>query len=231
MAVLSNGGNIVNKAVDGSLEFAWNEPDAVTALQWTVDFYKRNRKESINPKEMNDWDGDIIPFSKGTNTFILYPTWAGTNQLKDWPAMEVARYGWMPFPKGPNGKAYSCYFSQMQVICVPINTEDPEITGVVMNELFDVLDGYSKTDIYSEISRNIFHSETDYKIYLDVIKNGRYNYYVQLPLIGGANISRDFGNKTCINGSQSVSEYLSSITDKIQTGLDSYTEKYVTSEE
>jgi hypothetical protein len=93
------------------------------------------------------------------------------------------------------------------------------------------LDGYSKTDIYSEISRNIFHSETDYKIYLDVIKNGRYNYYVQLPLIGGANVSRDFGNKTCINGSQSVSEYLASITDKFQTGLDSYTEKYAASAE
>ncbi len=100
--------------------------------------------------------------------------------------------GLMPFPCGPSA-TYGNWcqaFDRIEGWGIPITSNEPEITAHVISELFEPLDEYLGVTLEEYYKEMMFNTEIDAEIYMELIKDVRYDY----TFAGGADLMRSVNN-------------------------------------
>lgn len=100
--------------------------------------------------------------------------------------------GLMPFPCGPSA-TYGNWrqaFDRIQGWGIPITSNEPDIAAHVISELFEPLDEYLGVTLEEYYKDMMFNTEIDAEIYMELIKDVRYDY----TFSGGSDLMRSINN-------------------------------------
>ena len=100
----------------------------------------------------------------------------------DTNAYNLNNYGIVPYPNGPEAEPgyYKTYCESTDfTICIPIMAQDPEATAVVMDSLYEPLDGYeTKESIIEYLDKNYFLDSRDSAFFYEIADRGK-TYFLQ----------------------------------------------------
>lgn len=86
----------------------------------------------------------VQEFVNGKAAFYMCETWVMNQLIK--PAADGIEYGFVPMPKGPDAKEYSCDGHYMLGFGVTVNNQDLEKAVVIINALAERASGYEGND-------------------------------------------------------------------------------------
>lgn len=86
----------------------------------------------------------VQEFVNGKAAFYMCETWVMNQLIK--PAADGIEYGFVPMPKGPDAKEYSCDGHYMLGFGVTVNNKDLEKAVVIINALAERASGYEGND-------------------------------------------------------------------------------------
>ena len=221
--ILSNGVDIVKEDEDGKLTFNLDCEAAYKALEYIheLDALKLART------------GDMPEFSvNAQGVYCSCESYHGTLHAEteqDEPSYNLNDYGMLEFPKGPNATEDSCsayvLHGRRLLWVASMSENDPEEIGVVIDRMFEPLEGDSK-DVpawkeYAE--RMIFHHPEGFDNFERMIDNIKYDYSVELNK-SFSQLTNAFAD--AISGKMTGAQAISQVADLMQQTLDEYMASY-----
>jgi hypothetical protein len=102
---------------------------------------------------------------------------------------------------------------------------EPDNIGLIMNDLFEPLEGYTTENIFNDLERYIFHDKRDYDLYFNLVRNSKYNYSIEFDRADASHTENSLfiklSNK-CLKGTMTPTEYITSIKEQSQAVIDEY---------
>lgn len=131
----------------------------------------------------------------------------------------------LPFPVGPDmpeGVTPSCASSVDYATSIPLAVEEPRVSAIILNALYEPFEGYETEESMIEyMITNYFSTEQDAQVFIDIAKNITYEY----NFIGYSGYV--YSIETAKN--KSIAEYYSANIGTAQALLDEYIVNHITS--
>jgi hypothetical protein len=115
-AVASNGGSLVGKDANGYF-YNVEDPRTIEALNWIRNLFITYDRHPNKPEDAQ-WNYYQDEFKNGTVAFLLEDEYAGMGTWNYLYGVDF-EYGFVMFPKGPQGKLINCWANNP--VCIPTN--------------------------------------------------------------------------------------------------------------
>jgi hypothetical protein len=165
---LSNGDEYLVVNDDGTYEMGFYTTTAFKAFDQAHEWWNGVTSESIQK------GGGVEQLNNGTSVMALidsYQVLSGTSSV----AYNLENFGIVPFPSGPDtqpGWYKSFYESADFVLSIPVTAPDEEASALVMDSLFEPLEGYETNEsILEYLKRNYFADERDAEYFFEMSSN------------------------------------------------------------
>ncbi len=165
---LSNGDDYLTVNEDGSYEMGFYTATALKAFDQANEWWNGATAGNIHK------GGGVDQLNAGETVIALidsYQVLSGTSSV----AYNLENFGIVPFPCGPDAKPgwyKSFYESADFVLSIPITAPDADASALVIDSLFEPLDGYeTDADILAYLTRNYFMDERDAKYFFEIASN------------------------------------------------------------
>lgn len=171
LALRSNGVKYVDY-IDGTLKSDITSAKAVTALQWMQNIYNNNTEKI---EILDGWR--LTSFTEGrVMTSIAVTPQLTVSELQ---FESNIQFSIMPFPCGPDGVygEWAQSAAAIRGIAIPANSESPEISARVINDLCEPFEDFGGDEGLAEyFNEYVFFNELDTEIFLTIGENIRYSY-------------------------------------------------------
>lgn len=225
-AVYSNGGRFVDKDESGNYYVAIADPKFTQALEWLASM---KESEGMNNKgSLNDFAVNKIA------AFCVHAVWYGyrIDEAKTWPMATFGEgeYSWTRFPAGPSAtehdlKAGAAVLQDRFVAITNESINEPEDVAVIIDAIFEPLDGENENSWLEQFQRDIFYSNSQY-----ISTSADYSFEHYKTMLENSNmddtmfIPNTIGNvrsamSDVVTGKKSVSEAIANVLDQAQTDL------------
>lgn len=165
---LSNGDEYLVVNDDGTYEMGFYTATALKAFEQAYEWWNGVTADSIHK------GGGVNQVNDGSSVMALIDTYqvlSGTSSV----AYNLDNFGIVPFPSGPDAPAgwyKSFYESADFVLSIPVTAPDEEASALIMDSLFEPLDGYETDESVLEyLKRNYFMDERDAEYFFEIASN------------------------------------------------------------
>ena len=208
----SNDVQFVSANADGEYVVNSMPQSIIEAVQEGVDWYQ-NHRDIVNLYSEywshKDYDNGLSVFTvTGATTAVS-------------ASIDVTS-GLMPFPCGPSA-TYGTWrqaFDRIDGFGIPITSPEPDIAAHVISELFEPLDEYLGVSLEEYYKEMMFNTETDAEIYMELIKDVRYDYTFH----GGSDLMRSVNNNfsSAIKSGKAANEAAETFSNQILAIMTAY---------
>jgi hypothetical protein len=168
----SNGDDFITyHGEDGTFELGLYTPTALTALNQYYEWMNGPTRSSMLVTTDTNAFAGINGLIEGTAVMghlEAYQVLSNTDSI----AYSLDNYGIVPYPSGPDvePKYYKTYCESTDfTICIPVMARDPEATALVMNALYEPLEGYeTKESIIEYLDKNYFLDTRDSALFYEL---------------------------------------------------------------
>jgi hypothetical protein len=178
----SNGGDFITyNGDDGTFELGLYSPQVLTALNQYYTWMNGPVNTSMNVTTDTNAFAGLDGLNEGRAVMghlDAYQVLSNTDSV----AYTLDNFGIVPYPNGPDTepKYYKTYCESTDfTICIPVTAREPEATAVVMNALYEPLDGYeTKESVIEYLDKNYFLDSRDSEFFYEIsdLKN---TYFLQ----------------------------------------------------
>ncbi|MBE6897081.1 MAG: hypothetical protein E7477_08310 [Ruminococcaceae bacterium] len=165
---LSNGDEYLTVNSDGTYEMGFYSDTALKAFDQANEWWNGPTADNIIK------GGGVDQLNSNETVIALidsYQVLSGVSSV----AYNLEYFGIVPFPSGPDAPAgwyKSFYESADFVLSIPITAPDAEASALIMDSLFEPLEGYeTDEDILEYLTRNYFIDERDAKYFFEIASN------------------------------------------------------------
>lgn len=209
MAIFSNGGEIIKEDLTSGL----GDPEALEALEFAA---KLKKSKTVKTAA-------YLEFSEGKSLFAAYDSWIGTVNLPGFettlPTFTLDDYGFFSFPTGPKAdkdEISSFVYVGRRLNWLVNSGNDMDNFGLVLDFVFQPLDGTEKQAWKKTAKTIIFHHPEDFTNFERMIENPKYDYSVQL---WDSKAKIDNALTKVFNGSATPSAEMDSIKEIVETEM------------
>ncbi len=204
--VASNGVAIVS-GFGGVDLFTLNTPQAIKAFKWLQKLVK-----------FRICEGDTADFAAGKAGFL----WGNASDTGFSREMGD-KWGVLPVPMGPDAEDYVAWWDEVQFMCIPSGTKEPEKTAMIWTELCRWYPNVSgRADYYRKILENRLPDARDVNMAVFLSERlmlDKYPVYEELQKIfypdNGPNINEIIYGNT----GQTIEQFLNDNSDRIQKNI------------
>lgn len=215
-AVYSNGGQVVKQDESGKYVFALGDSNAMAALEWVG---------KLRDAGLIQYDLKTVDFVAGKSFFLACESYVGTHtdswMAGTYPAANMTDYTYINMPTGPNAgtdQIASFTHSHRRLFWMTEDAElDHEITGMIVNDIFEPLDDLESEAWKAMSKRFMFFYEAGYEEYIKSVEQCSYDYTTQLGDV--ADTLKDALEQIIVKGKSAV-ETIQSITPAVTAKLD-----------
>ena len=181
MFMFSNGSTVVSLDSDGNPYFSMYDQRAARAMDECIYFYKTACKEAISRTALQ-YNHDEIAKGFCREEASMAAIYTGYIYGRDAiVAQEIYDFGILPWPHGPD-VADDFVFGVIENIysafAMPLTTHEPTYTAVILNDIYEPLDGYETRDVVREyMTHNYFFDKRDADVFFAMYDNCTYNYF------------------------------------------------------
>jgi len=212
--IMSNNVNIITK-VNDKYVFNLNNNDAYDAMEYANKIKNSGYAKTLSPED----------YVAKKSVFLACESWVGTH-TDEWmnnkyPAFNMKDYGIMPFPSGPKATSNTVSaFVHMgrRLIWQSSHAEnDKADVALVMNVLFEPLDGSLKSSWKTYADKQVIHHKEGFANFEYMAENCNYDYSVQLNKV---NTKLNNALIAIYNGSKTPTAGIEALVDAIQQEID-----------
>ena len=212
-AIFSNNGEILKKT-GNNYSFGLTSPEAYAAMDWVTSLKTLGLTKVLTPEN----------FVAKKCTFLACESWVGTH-TDDWmagkyPAANMKDYSLINMPIGPNGtkgEASAFVHTSRRLWWMPAaGDNDKEDWGMVMNEMFEPLEGSDHEAWKAMSKRLMFLYPEGYDNFVNCADNAKYDYSVQLAAV---NDKLNAALNKAYQGTETPSAAIAAITDLVETEI------------
>lgn len=204
-AIYSNGGQRLKEDESGKYVCGYYDSKTMEALEWIKDLVNKE-KVCYSPGKLDSADNvDIMSFTDQYTAFLVSDSYTGFYNGYGYPLTVLEEgFRWIEFPRGKSfsGETTSFYTKDDTFLALP-SSFDAENKGIVLNALFEPLNGEDTEGWKSFVSENYFFYEEDAEFYFDILQNAVSDFSV---LTLNTNDSIDDIFESVILGKKSVKE-------------------------
>lgn len=178
-AIRSNGAREVVRDSDGRFVFGLTDERAYAALEFVREIIQTDKvydPSCYDGRTATDFTVTIQNFCDGRYAFFAYHTdclsFGGfLHDMDD-------DFGLVPFPKGPDGASdyNSAITGDTWVYAIPVTATDREMSGFLLRQLAQPLEGTGPNDWRSTAERNYFRDPEGAKQYFNIVENADSDY-------------------------------------------------------
>lgn len=179
-AVYSNGGQRLKYDEDGRLVCGYFDFKTMEALDWVADLVNKEKVCYVpgNLEAVNNVD--VMSFTDQYTAFLVSDSYTGFYGGSAYP-LSVLEDGfrWIEFPKGPDfkGKTTAFYDKNDSFLALSKGFKS-DVKGVVLNAIFEPLDGEDTESWKDFMGMNYFFFEEDADLYFDILQSAVSDYSV-----------------------------------------------------
>lgn len=172
-AIYSNGGKRLASTSGNAYTCGYNDEKTIKALEWV---YKLVNKDKVcyTPAQNSDSTTiDIMSFTDKYTVFLVSDSYAGIYEGTGYPlAVFEDGFRWIEFPKGTGftGKTTAFYTKDDMFLALSKGT-DASKSGIILNALFEPLDGDDTESWKSWLSSNYFFYPEDCELYTSMLNS------------------------------------------------------------
>jgi len=181
MFMFSNGSAVVSLDSDGNPYFSMYDKQCMRAMDECIYFYKTACKDYISKNALR-YNHDEIAKGFCREEASIAAIYTGYIYGRDAiVAQEIYDFGILPWPHGPD-VADDFVFGVIENIysafAIPLTTHEPMYTGIILNDIYEPLDGYETRDIIREfMTHNYFFDTRDADVFFAMYDNCIYNHF------------------------------------------------------
>ncbi len=132
----SNGAYVASKT-DSGIDIDLSDPKVVEALTGLQNFTQNVKFRDSIDWSKEGWDSFIKDFRDGKYFMCLEEFWISYSYLNKEDGM-TDDWGWVPFPKGPSAKDWSCYGKENGARFILKGVKDPDQVALVYSLITDL---------------------------------------------------------------------------------------------
>ena len=178
----SNGDDFITyHPEDGTFDLGLYTTTALKALNQYYEWMNGPTNSSTNITTETDAFFGLHQFVDGRCVMAhieAYQVLSNTDSI----AYNIDNYGIVPYPSGPDvdpGYFKTYCESTDFTICIPVSALEPEATGIIMDALYEPLEGYeTKESIVEYLDKNYFLDTRDSQLFYEVSDRNRM-YFLQ----------------------------------------------------
>ncbi len=140
----SDGAYVCEKTADG-IKVDLSDPKVVEALTGLQTFTQNVKFRDAIDWSYEGWDSFIKDFRDGKYCMCLEEFWISYAYLNKEDGMQDD-WGWVPFPKGPSAKGWSCYGKENGARFILNGVENPQDVALVYDLITDLADTEEEWD-------------------------------------------------------------------------------------
>ena len=166
------------KLVDGKYVSGYHTPEGLEALTWADDFLHVTYADCIYPAPGTEQERNDVFINE--DSAMIYTRVANAFGSNDPIPYSVENTCILPMPNGPErvktNAPYTTFFECVHDnILFPING-NLESSAIIVNALFEPLDGFDADELKEYYMRYLCRSETDFNVAKELFANGRYSF-------------------------------------------------------
>lgn len=212
LAVLNSNNASPCILVDGKYTYNGTSAEVVAAVNYYADLYAKY--DVVAPEAQGDWDAMIYEFMKGNILFFPYNDWCANETYLQ--TMEDD-YALRPLPMGPDTTEYSSWCTDFRTFQMPANCPNPEAAMLIMNALYQPLEGYGAEDEVLNLRLTEFRDDDSVTWKIGLRDNMEMMYLFPL---GGPYYDFIWQMITVRNGENTAYAAMEGVKDTMQTAID-----------
>ena len=221
--ILSNGARPISKDETGNFVFGLDDPKAITALEYFRDLIKI---EKIGTYITDSWQKANRGIMSGEYAFHCDASILGFFEGDAHYATELEiPWATISFPTGPDGNkddATVYYSGKYLVMPLLPDYSDMENNVLIMNHIFEPLDGEDANSWKSYIRENFFFEDDSFNHFIKNYEKAYPSYSIYLTTSNAKIVSV---MDSVFNGKKAASEIVASVMTAVQTELDEINSK------
>lgn len=220
--IAANGSSLV-KTVDGVAKENFNDPKALTALNFVYELINKDKSvryggDGVHPATEKDAMADFVA---GCSAFYFCETWSINQTLK--PMAGDMNYGVLPIPMGPDAEDYVSPSENARSFGITTTNKDLDKTVTIFNALARYTEKYDEEADWWEydVKMDYFRPDDDksVEIYMMLIDKATFDLGV-----GVTDLWTDFKENvvgdTCLKNKGTPASKIKSITGTYQASID-----------
>ncbi len=213
IALLASGIYYINDNEDGTYSNAFYAPGAVDKITWIHDTFWQNYGDTITNTGNTQQTIDMF-VDEGAAMVLTAMHW-GLNTIQ----YAVDNFGLLPFPLSDDLHGTG-WVSQSEVfyntISFPANIKEPEVASIIVDALFEHLEGYETEEaLFDYYNNNVFHDPRDTEVVFEAVKNCYYVPYRDDGYMIPNAMSQSAGSKTVMQILESNESKLQKLIDNV----------------
>ncbi len=141
----SDGAYVASKT-DAGIDIDLSDPKVVEALTGLQNFTQNVKFRDAIDWSKEGWDSFIKDFRDGKYMMCLEEFWISYAYLNKAEDGMTDDWGWVPFPKGPSAKDWSCYGKENGARIILNGVENPEDVALVYDLITDLAETNEEWD-------------------------------------------------------------------------------------
>ena len=179
---MSNGVDFFYFNDDGTFTLGYFSQPALDAYNQAFEWFFGATADNIYTG--GSWDSMMRRVVNGETVLGYISGWqllSTTDSL----AFHIDNFGLLPMPVGPNAKSQNdfrtSYSSALFTICIPITAQDPEISALLLDRLYEPFDGLDTDEAMLDyLQKNYFGDRRDAQFYIDMTRDDHVYYHDSL---------------------------------------------------
>ncbi len=179
-AIYSNGGQRLKEDEDGRYVCGYNDSKTMEALDWLNDLVTKE-KVCYVPGNLGIVDNvDVLSFTDQYTAFLVSDSYTGFYNGVAYPLAVLSDgFRWIEFPKGKGFKGETTAFYTKDDSFLALSSGfKAETKGVVLDAIFEPLDGEDSESWKDFLITNYFFYEEDAELYFDILATAVSDYSV-----------------------------------------------------
>lgn len=216
-AIYSNGGQRLKKDSGGKYVGGYNDSNTIEALEWVADLVNKEKVCYMPGNLSSGSDVDIMSFTDRYTVFLVSNSYTGFSGVATYP-LSVLETGfrWIEFPRGSGFEGETTvYYTENDSFLALAKSFDSEKKGVVLDALFEPLDGENSEDWKKFMNDNYFFYEEDSEFYYYALEHAVSDFSI---LTQNVNKSIDDVFESVITGRKTAKEAVETL-EPVITGL------------
>ena len=175
---MSNGVDFFYLNDDDTFTLGYFSQPAMDAYYQAFEWFFGETQDCV---EQGSWS-DML--ERMVNSEAVLSLISGPNLLSTTNSLvyRLLNFGLIPSPVGPNAKSQndyrSSYSSAQFTLCIPLTAQDPEISAMIMDKLYEPFDGLAtEEEMLDYLQKNYFQNRRDAKYYLDMTRDDHVYYH------------------------------------------------------
>jgi hypothetical protein len=176
---MSNGVDVFTLNDNGNFTLGYFSQPAVEAYNQAYEWFYGDTVSNV----LSNGSGDefLRMVAEGETVMTLLSSWQ-IYSTTDSLAYRIDSFAVLPMPLGPNAKGQddykTSYSSADFSMCIPLTAKDPEISGFVLDKIYEPFEGYeTEDDIIDYMYKNYVSDIRDAKFFVEMTKNNHVYYH------------------------------------------------------